>query len=194
MLSILDSFKDEKSSLLASLPSPSSIELLIQFKSGTLPRGIFCCLVVELIQTKSTDWALQPTLNDQRCVYENLVVFCIQYSGHYLVLCDKVTHLEIQMRPINTKKDSKAIYYEVQQCITEALKEVCSCMCGDLEYGFYCNHQRCLKPILTLSSEHMNNQKPFPPYLQCENHGFVDITSFNLWCIATSKGRIHICM
>ena len=190
MLSILDSFKDDKSSLLDFLPSPSSIELLIQFKSGTLPRGIFCCLVVQLIQTKSTDWALQPILSEQRCVYENLVVFCIQYSGHYLVLCDKVTHLEIQMRPYNPEEDKQAIYYEVQQCITDALQEVCSCMCDDLKYGFYCDHQDCFKPILALSLEHIKNQKPFPPYLQCENHGFVDITSHNLWYTTTSKGRI----
>lgn len=88
MLSILDSFKDDKNSLLDCLPSPSSIELLIQFKSGTLPRGIFCCLVVQLIQTKSTDWALQPILNNQRCVYENLVVFCIRNS--VIILCSVI--------------------------------------------------------------------------------------------------------
>ena len=188
MLSILDSFKGEKSSLLDSLPA--SIELLlIQFKSGTLPRGIFCCLVVQLIQIKSTEWALQPILNEQRCVYENLVIFFIQYSGHYLVLFDKVTHLEIQMRPIASENDSNKTYYKVRQFITDALKEVCSCTDNDLKYGFYCTKQYCLKPILTLSSEQMNDQKSFPPYLQCENHGHVDIKSHNLWCKPTIKGK-----
>ena len=190
MLSILDSYKDEKSSILDSLPPLSSVELLIQFKSGTLPRGIFCCLVVQLIQTNSEDWALQPTLNDQRCIYENLVVFCIQHLGHYLVLLDKVTHLEIQMRS-SKGKDGEVVYYEVQQCITEGLEEVCSCVLDDLKYGFYCNNHGCLKPILTLSTEHMNSQKSLPPHLQCKNHGMVDTKSFSSWCKASSKGTLR---
>ena len=193
MLSILDSYKDEKSSILDSLPPPTIGELLIQFKSGTLPRGIFCCLVVHLIQTKSKDWALQPTLNDQRCVYENLVVFCIQFSGHYLVLFDKVTHLEIQLRSSSEEKDREAIYYEIQQCITKALKEVCSCALDDLQYGFYCNNPGCLKPIMTLSTEHMNGQKRFPSHLQCKNHGSVGIKSCNSWCRSKGKYEIHVC-
>ena len=195
MLSILDSYKDEKSSIFDFLPPLSSVELLIQFKSGTLPRGIFCCLVVQLIQTNSEDWALQPTLNDQRCIYENLAVFCIQHSGHYLVLLDKVTHLEIQLRSSSKGKDGEVFYYEVQQCITEALEKVCSCVLDDLQYGFYCNNHGCLKPILTLSTEHMNSQKSLPPYLQCKNHGMVDTKSFSLWCKASSKGKqeIHMC-
>ena len=193
MLSILDSYKDEKSSILDSLPPPTIGELLIQFKSWTLPRGIFCCLVVQLIQTKSKDWVLQPTLNDQRCVYENLAVFCIQFSDHYLVLFDKVTHLEIQLRWSSKEKDREAIYYEIQQCITEALKEVCSCALDDLQYGFYCNNPGCLKPIMTLSTEHMNGQKHFPSHLQCKIHGSVEIKSCNSWCRPKGKYEIHMC-
>ena len=188
MLSILDSFKSEN---FDSLPQPQSVELLIQFKSGTLPRGIFCCLIVQLIQSKYDDWELQHKFNDERSVYENFVLFCIQSSGHYLVLFDKVTHLEIQLRPISAKKDDRLIYYEVQQCITEALKEVCSCTCDDLKYGFYCKHTRCLKPILKLSSKHMNSQEPFPKSLCCEDHGLVDIKSHNLW---NTAGKYNIAM
>jgi len=185
MLSILDSFKGDKNCFFGSLQPPQSVELLIQFKSGTFPRGIFCCLVVQLIRNKSKDWALQSTLNGQRCVYENLVVFSF-HSGHYLVLFDKVTHVEIQLRPICPEKDSKSIYYEVQHCITEALKEVCSCMDDDLKYGFYCNDKECLRPIMTLPSEQMNSKKLFPPYLQCEDHGLVEVKSHKLWC----KGKL----
>ena len=189
MLSILDSYKDGKSSILNSLPPPSSGELLIQFKSGTLPRGIFCCLVVQLVQTKSEDWSLQPTLKGQRCMYENLVVFCVQCSGHYLVLLDKVTHLEIQLRPTGEEQDKEAVHSEVQQCITDALEEVCSCVRDDLKYGFYCNNRECLKPILTLSTGHMNGQRDFPQYLRCTDHGLVDVKSHSLWCKASSKGK-----
>ena len=194
MLSILDSFKDENSRLLDSLPPPSSIKLLMQFKSGTIPRGIFCCLVVQLIQAKSKDWKLQSTLNSQRFVFENLVVFCIHSSGHYLVLFDKVTHLEIEMRPFNVgDHDSEVVYYEVQQCITEGLKEVCSCACDDLKYGFYCNKQGCIKPILTLSSKQMIGQESFPQYLQCEKCGLVDMKTHNLWIKSSRKGD-YMCM
>lgn len=191
MLSILDSYKDEKSSILDSLSPPLSGELLIQFKSGTLPRGIFCCLVVQLVQTKSEDWALQPALNGQRCMYENLVVFCVKSSGHYLVLLDRVTHLEIQLRPSSKEEDREAPHIEVQQCITDTLKEVCLCVLDDFKYGFYCNNHKCLKSILTLTASHMTGQRDFPPNLQCEDHGLVDIKSHNSWCKASSKGKIR---
>ena len=196
MLSILDSYKDDKNSILASLPPPSSGELLIQFKSGTLPRGIFCCLVVQLVQAKSEDWALQPLLNGQRCMYENLVVFCVQSSGHYVVLLDKVTHLEIQLRTTSIERVREGAHCEVQQCITDALEEVCSCILDDLKYGFYCNNWECLKPILTLSTGHMNGQTPFPQCLQCKDHGLVDIKSHSLWCKAPSscKGKKLDCI
>ena len=183
MLSILDSFKSENTHILDSLPSPQSIPLLIQLNSGTLPRGIFCCLVVQLIQCKYTDWALQCTLNGERCVYANFVVFFIQDFGHYLVLFDKVSHLEIQLKPTDAEKDSKAVFhYEVQRCITEALKEVCLCKHDDdIKYGFYCNNKYCLKPVMTLSLKHMDGEKNFPRYLHCEDHGSVDIRSHKLW-------------
>ena len=69
----------------------------MQLQSGTLPRGIFCCLVVQLIQQNSETWKLQVSLNNQTCIYQNLVVFCTHF-GHYIFLHDKVTHLEIQIR------------------------------------------------------------------------------------------------
>ena len=50
--------------------------------------------------------------------------------------------------------DNKVVYYDIQQCITEGLKEVSSCMSNDLKYGFYCIKQGCLKTIFTLSSKH----------------------------------------
>ena len=176
MLSILDSFKSKNTDILDYLPQPP---LLIQLNSGTLPRGIFCCLVVQLIQSKSKNWALQPTFNGERCVYENFVVFCIQDSGHYLLLFDEVSHLKIQLRPISAEKDNKLIYHEVQQCVTEALKEVCSCEHDGIKYGFYC--EQCLKPIMTLSLEHMNSEKSFPQHLHCEEHGPVVIKSHSVW-------------
>ena len=187
MLSVLDSFKSENSDILHSLLSPQSVPLLMQFKSGTLPRGIFCCLVVQLIQCKYTDWELQPAFKGERCVYENFVVFCIQDSSHYLVLYDKVSHLEIHLGPTSVVKSYKLIYHEVQQCITETLKEVCSCELNDIKYGFYCKH--CPNPIMTLTSEHMTGEKSFPQYLRCEEHGLVDIKSHNLWGIV--KGNLH---
>ena len=187
MLSVLDSFKSENSDLLHSLLSPQSVPLLMQFKSGTLPRGIFCCLVVQLIRCKYTDWELQPTFKSERCVYENFVVFCIKASNHYLVLYDKVSHLEIHLGPTSVEKGYKLIYHKVQQCITEALKEVCSCEHNDIKYGFYC--KQCPNPIMTLTSEHMTGEKSFPQLLHCEDHGLVDIKSHNLW--SGIKGNLH---
>ena len=190
MLSILDSFKSESFHIFDFLPPPPSIPLLMQFKSGTLPRGVFCCLVVQLIRYKSSDWTLQSALNGNSCIYENFVVFCIQDSIHYLVLFDKISHLEIQLIPGSTSadKDNTLLYHNVLQCIIEALKEVCSCKHDDIKYGFYCNNKQCLKPLMTLSTEHMNDEKTFPQYLHCEDHGLVDVKSHNLW--SSIKGNV----
>ena len=187
MLCVLDSFKSENSDILHSLLSPQSVPLLMQFKSGTLPRGIFCCLVVQLIWCKYKDWKLQLTFKDESCIYGNFVVFCIQNSIHYLVLFDRVSHLEIHLGPTSVEDDCKLIYLEVQQCITEALKIVCSCELNDIQYGFYC--KQCLKAVMTLTSEHMTGEKSFPKYLHCEKHGSVDIKSHNLW--SSIKGNLH---
>ena len=178
MLMVLDSFKQEVCDFLKgdSFPQPQGVKLLMQLWSGTLPRGVFCCLVVQLIQQKHETWQLQVSLNNQRCIYENLVVFCTNL-GDYVILYDKVTYLEIQ---ICQKELSKSVYPEVQKSLTQALHDIFSHMDSTVRYGFYCN--TCSKPIMSLTKEHVNGPKSFPPGLLCDKHGNTELTSLHkIW-------------
>ena len=175
MLIVLDSFSQEVDYFLKD-SSLQGVELLVQLQSGTLPRGIFCCLVVQLIQEKIETWKLQVSLNDQRCIYGNLVVFCTNFD-HYIFLHDKVTHLEVQIRQ---KVSTTSIHYEVQKSLTQALQDIHFCTRTTVKYGFYCNV--CLKPIMNISKEHINGQKAFPPGLLCDKHGCTELTvSYTTW-------------
>ena len=76
--------------------------LLIQFTKssmpdayGTLPRGVFCCLVVQLLD-KCPNWRLQWSINEE-IVFNNLITFSSE-TGHFITLMDKISFLEIQVR------------------------------------------------------------------------------------------------
>ena len=183
MLTVLDSFKPEFRQLLKdfSFLQLQGVELLMQLQSGTLPRGVFCCLVVQLIQQNSETWKLQVELNDQRCIYQNLVVFCTHF-GHYIFLHDKITHLEVQIRQ---KEAYRSIHLEVLQSLTQALQDIHFCMSTTVKYGFYCD--TCLKPIMSLTEEHVNGQKAFPRGLLCDKHGCTEFTTSHMIWFRTSE-------
>ncbi|XP_065909519.1 uncharacterized protein [Dysidea avara] len=178
MLTVLDSYKDE-TALFDVMPPLVGVEFVIQFNSGTFPRGVFCCLIVQLVQ-KVENWKLQVSLEGKRCVYADFVMFCTN-SGQYVLLHDKITHLEIQIRK-NVKTGS--IHCEVQQTIVNMLQQMQQSTGTDFKCAFYCKSKPCL---IYLSSHHVTGQKPLPNGLICENHGFVELQSCShkLWCDIT---------
>ena len=182
MLTVLDSFKEDVLKHFSFLQMQGT-ELLMQLQSGTLPRGVFCCLVVQLIQQNSETWKLQVSFNNRRCIYQNLVVFCTHF-GHYVFLHDKVTHLEVQIRQ---KETYRSIHLDVLQSLTQALQDIGFCMNTTVKYGFYCN--TCLKPIMTLTEEHVNEQKPFPRGLLCDKDGCTEFTTSHMIWFRTSEVR-----
>ena len=185
MLIVLDSFHQEISYFVTDSPflQLQEVELLMQLQSGTFPRGVFCCLVVQLIRQKSETWQLQISLNDQRCIYENLVVFCTNF-GHYIFLHDRVTYLEVQIRQ---KEPTTSIHCEVQQTLTQAIQDVCFSVNTAVKYGFYCKD--CSMPIMKIYKEHVNGQNPLPPGLLCDKHGCVRLTaSHTIWFKASGNG------
>ena len=115
--------------------------LLIQFVSDLLPRGFFCCLVVQVLQQLPDGWGHLYIQKDIRYTFNNLITF--QFEGAYLLsLMDKLSYLEVQIRhqkhnfyhqfPIHTK---------VYEFLTSALEVVCeklSFHSGRLRYGFHC--------------------------------------------------------
>ena len=115
--------------------------LLIQFISNLLPRGFFCCLVVQLLQQLPHGWNHVLAQKDVHHAYSNLITFCLP-SAYFLSLLDKLSYLEVQIR------HQKAVYYQqcpvhlsVQDILSSALATVCEQLSynnGRICYGFHC--------------------------------------------------------
>ena len=114
---------------------------LIQFKSNLLPRGFFCCLVVEMLQKLPKGWSHMFTKKDTYYTYSNLITFHLQ-SAYFLTLMDKLSYLEIQIRHKEHNYYHKfSIHIKIQDTIAEALGNVCQHLSynhGRLQYGFHC--------------------------------------------------------
>ena len=125
--------------------------LLIQFTSsshdecgsvssngfGALPRGVFCCLVVELMQ-KSIEWRPQWS-KDENELFCNLVTFYASNNQCYVTLIDKIFYLEVQIR--SKEKIHPSLFFRIRVIITKALKKVgekLSLYKFSLSYGFLC--------------------------------------------------------
>ena len=115
--------------------------LLIQFASNLLPRGLFCCLVVELLQHLPNGW--DHVLNQtQVCYnYSNLITFHLQ-NLYYLSLMDKLSYLEVQIRHQESDIYTQCpIHPTVMNILKNALKIVCEQLtydCRRLQHGFIC--------------------------------------------------------
>ena len=121
--------------------------LLIQFVSSLLPRGFFCCLVVQMLQQFPDSWGHLYIQKDTRHTYSNLITLQLQ-SAYSLSLIDKLSYLEVQIRHQESDYYYRTpIHTEVHEFLVSAMEVVCEkltlhsqrlvfgfqCMCG--EYG-----------------------------------------------------------
>ena len=115
--------------------------LLIQFVSNLLPRGFFCCLVVEMLQQLPGSWGHLYTQKDIRHTYSNLITFQLQ-SSYSLSLIDQLSYLEVQIRHKKSNYYLRfPIHIKVQEFLASALEVVCEKLTfhsGRLRYGFHC--------------------------------------------------------
>ena len=115
--------------------------LLIQFISNLLPRGFFCCLVVEILQQLPDSWGHLYTQKDIRHTYSNLITFQFQ-NAYSLSLMDKLSYLEVQIRHQESDYYHRfPIHVQVQEFLASALEVVCEKLTfqsGRLRYGFHC--------------------------------------------------------
>ena len=113
--------------------------LLVHFQSGILPRGMFCSLIVELLQHSPKGWHPHFSHEGVHHTYSNLISFRL-HEGYSLSLLDKVSYLEVQIR--HTEKDfSTPVHNGVYNYLVYALTEVCIHLNFDyerLQYGFVC--------------------------------------------------------
>ena len=116
--------------------------LLIQFASKLLPRGVFCCLVVEMLQRLVNDRECLYAQRDTRHTYSNLITFPI-HNAYSLSLIDKLAYLEVQIR--HQEGDYYCqfpIHNKVFNVLADALDIVCKQLTYNsdrLQYGFHCH-------------------------------------------------------
>lgn len=139
--------------------------LLIQFKSGLLPRGLFCSLTVELLQHPLKGWEPHFSSDKRSHTFSNLITFSLP-NAYSLSLIDKVSYLEVQIRHQDKDLQSKLseealsfpIHNKVYNYLVYAITEVCIRLnfCDDrLQYGFLCQnceHSEDHIAVLPLSS------------------------------------------
>ena len=115
--------------------------LLIQFVSNLLPRGFFCCLVVQMLQQLPDSWGHLYTQKDIRHTYSNLITLRLQ-NAYSFSLMDKLSYLEVQIRHQESYYYHQfPIHSKVQAFLASALGVVCeklSFLSGRLRYGFHC--------------------------------------------------------
>ena len=133
---VLRSFKSITSNNLDQHGNIQYTELLVHFFNNPLPRGFFCCLVVEICQNLPKHWLL-PLQSIEK--YNNLITFHTSDTGHSISLIDKIGHLEIQIR--HKKSSQPIIHYDVQCFLSKSFDEVCTYLQLDkkqFHYGFLC--------------------------------------------------------
>ena len=136
------SIKEQCSDFLSQYGYLQGEPLLVQV-SNLLPRGFFCCLVVQILQQlpEHLSLILIQKSADAYHTFSNLITFRL-HNAYCLSLMDKISFLEVQIRHQHYYYYHQcSIHMEVQSLLATAFETVCEQFdynCGRLQYGFHC--------------------------------------------------------
>ena len=177
--------------------------LLIGFTFGTIPRGLFGFLVVQLIQDNPRLYTLEnennPVNNIYFC-YADLIILQIE-PWWYVTLIDKISYLELQVR---VRGNHPSYHLKVQRSVTNALKKLCEkfdLQFSESRYGFLCESSFCSKSkhhmsLLSASEPIPTKMEDFTICSRCRQSMEIDKIQ-KIWFEARHvrmymhKGRIH---
>ena len=152
--------------------SPEVEPLLIEFTFGTVPRGLFGFLIVQLLQDNPDTFKLygKNKILRRRCC--NFISFVVKRCC-FVSLWDKISFLKLQ---VTVKGDLPSYHYKAQTAVTKALKKVCgefNWKLNDCHYGFLCHEhaEDFQSEHLALLYESFDNL-PLP--VLCTNQPFPD--------------------
>ena len=138
---------------------------LIEFTFGTIPRGLFGFLIVQLLQDNPGYKVYGE--NDRvlrRCA--DLICFYVKPCW-YISLRDKISYLELQVRVIGNEY---SCHNKVLITVTEALKKVCnefSWPFSNCQYGFLCHEHEGFEEHLTLLPTNSLYTDEIPKHADC---------------------------
>ena len=160
--------------------------LLIQFTSsgqtGSFPRGVYCCLVVQLLQD-NPQWIVQLSTDMNKKIFNNLVTFFLEDRdhGHYITLIDRLFYLEIHVTHGYHDKifHSFAVHHCILKTVSKALCKVGKYLnfCDfNLSYSFICHECKNSEVHMTKLREAINK------YLFCYCNNPTKMTlSHKIW-------------
>ena len=114
--------------------------LLIQFYSGLLPRGMFCSLIVQLLQYPLKGSMPHFSQDEKQHAFSNLFSFSLP-DGYSMSLLDKLSYLEVQIRHPEKVFDIP-VHAKVYNYLMYVLTDVCNHLKFNferLQCGFLCN-------------------------------------------------------
>ena len=107
-------------------------------QSHLVPRGVFCCLINQLLLNHPR-FKVQWSIDDNVCVFNNLIVLHDDISKCSVVLIDKIMYLKVEIRQNTTVCES---YHGIKGAIASTLKTVCDQLRLDISHiciGFLCS-------------------------------------------------------
>ena len=113
--------------------------LLIQFYSGLLPHGLFCSLIVQLLQYPFTGSEPHFSQEDKQHAFSNLFSFSLP-NAYSMSLLDKLSYLEVQIRHPE-KAFNDPVHAKVYNYLIYVLTDVCNHLKFNFERlrcGFLC--------------------------------------------------------
>ena len=118
--------------------------LLIQFYFGLLPRGLFCSLIVQLLQYPFEGSESHISQEDKQHAFSNLFTFSLP-NAYSVSLLDKLSYLEVQIRHPKLAFDDP-VHSKVYNYLMYVLRDVCSHLKFNferLQCGFLCKGCKC---------------------------------------------------
>ena len=158
-----------------SLPHP----LLVQFDCGFCPVGVFCFLIVELLECSSLKWELC----DEETHYSNMMILRAGRDYDKVTLIEKNTYYEIRIEPDCQFTEPSLPYHarchQVKKCVHESLQNVTRRLnysrLSEHKFAFFCPRRECQQKYCIAVEGSMNTKdlkclrckKPSPVPSQC---------------------------
>ena len=125
--------------------------LLIQFRSGLLPRGLFCSLLVQLLQYPLKGSEPHIFQEGKQHAFSNLFAFSLP-DAYTVSLLDKLSYLEVQIRHPEKAFDIP-VHAQVYNYMIYVLTDICNHLKFNferLQCGFLCKCCKCTEDHIAI--------------------------------------------
>ena len=132
---ILDQFgvKGEASPLLMQIAYEETDDLC-DSNHYLFPSGVFCFLINQLLMNNNDFEVQWSQSEDDRLVYNNFVVFYDITSKVFIILMNKLSHMEIKVQFEDNETIDESLYPKIKYTIKSTLKVVCKKLKLDISH------------------------------------------------------------